>query len=95
MLLTDRVGTGCSNNPLLRFDYFARVAHLTPGNILLTRLPVYHKRIELRNSQAVVWGRGEELLSLGRTLSQGSMRPEALPTLSFGVCMEASFHRHD
>ena len=34
-----------SHNPLLDFEVFARVVHRTQGNILFTRLLVYHKRI--------------------------------------------------
>lgn len=36
---------------LLRFNYFARAARRIQGNSSFTRLPVYYKRVWLRNSQ--------------------------------------------
>ena len=38
-------------SPFLGDDYFARVAHRTQRNILLTRSPVYYKRMQLGNIQ--------------------------------------------
>ena len=52
--------------PLAGFNQFARVAHITQRNILLTRLLIYYKRLLLRNSQmeeihrAKYMGRGRE-----------------------------------
>lgn len=40
-----------SHNPLLGFNYFARVAHRNLENSALTRLPIYYKGIQLRSSQ--------------------------------------------
>jgi len=41
MLLSNWLSVGGSQDSLLRFDEFARAAHRTQRNLLLTRLPVY------------------------------------------------------
>lgn len=77
-----------------RFNLFARAPHRTQESSLLTRLPVYYRRIQLRNSQmgktqrAVYGGKGTELpCPLNTPPSQHlHMCPdlEALQTQSFG-----------
>ena len=79
---------------------FARAAHRTRRNTLLTRSPVYYKRRQLRNSQmgeihrAKYVGRGAELLCLRGVHCPQHLHAfaylEALQTMSFRVFMEAS-----
>ena len=78
------------------------MAHKTQRNSLLTRSPVYYKKIKLRNSQMEERHRPMycERMQLLRSLQachfpQISSDPETLQTLSFWVFMDTSLHRPD
>ena len=49
--LTNQLYIRGSHDPLLGFHQFSRATHRTQETHLLPRLPIYYKRIELRNSQ--------------------------------------------
>lgn len=93
-----------SDRNVIGFNQFARVAHRTSENSVLTRLLVYCKRIELRNRQMKEMfrtryvGKSTELTcSLSAHHSPWNSPSSSTQKLSepqnWGIFMEASSHR--